>query len=419
VGLKQRYLLFNAIILIVVAAITLLLTDAWRKIDAALVRDDYASRVESQTFLLQYAILSEPMQPSLEDSDWLISQRQLLKLCDEVPDLTAAEQSLQHSIRARSESLRSLYLELRRLNQAKNDLPVEQLLRSRLLMQIVSIREDSERLAALAKADIRHIVNRQLLWLSIALILGTLTFVSGVGYFGRLVRRSITELRKGFAAVAKGQLHPIKLSHTVAEFEALVKPFNDMTEQLQKSTVTREVLQQIVNERTAVLKEIASTDPLTQTANRRALFERGNMEYSRATRHDARLSLLIIDCDYFKNVNDEYGHLVGDSLLVHLCQTLQKQIRDIDFLARYGGEEFVVLLPDCDLDNAVHKANVIRDAVAKNHFYKEGQLIEMTISLGVACLDASHPSFEKLLQAADDALLEAKNQGRNRVVVAH
>ena len=168
----------------------------------------------------------------------------------------------------------------------------------------------------------------------------------------------------------------------------------------------------------ARLEQLAQTDPLTQLLNRRALTERITAEMERALRYDASLSLLMVDLDHFKRVNDTYGHLVGDDVLRDFAQLLTRTIRTTDVVARFGGEEFLVLLPEADEAGAEHFAERIRSAVEEHEFgARVGHpSLQLTASIGVATFPAARiESVEDLLARADAALYRAKADGRNKV----
>lgn len=163
------------------------------------------------------------------------------------------------------------------------------------------------------------------------------------------------------------------------------------------------------------LSEIALADPLTQLHNRRAL-EQDLTQQVRASRTDKTpLSLIMLDVDYFKVVNDTYGHLVGDRILQVLCARLQHNMRFQDIPFRYGGEEFVILLPNTQCQEALAVARRINRLVNDQPFTIDNKLaIRVTISLGVACLQPSNDTEGvKLLDRADQYLLQAKAAGRN------
>ena len=157
----------------------------------------------------------------------------------------------------------------------------------------------------------------------------------------------------------------------------------------------------------------ASHDQLTGLYNRHILAEEGQRKFSRAHRKGDDLSLLMLDIDHFKKVNDTYGHLMGDTILIAVADILSEGMRVEDFTARFGGEEFIVILENCNLEFAKEKAEVLRKKIAST--VTDG--ISVTASFGVCQLTESHNTFELLLKSADDALYKAKELGRDRVEI--
>ncbi|MBD2344826.1 GGDEF domain-containing protein [Anabaena subtropica] len=174
-------------------------------------------------------------------------------------------------------------------------------------------------------------------------------------------------------------------------------------------------------EKNHILSAIALADSLTDLNNRRALEWDLPRQITKARNQNIPLSLVILDVDYFKKVNDQYGHLVGDRLLQLLCTRLRHNLRSQDTAFRYGGEEFVVLLPHTTAEEALIVADRLNRIVGEQPFSINSKLIiSVTISLGVACLEADDD--EKgigLLHRADQCLLAAKASGRNRVICSH
>jgi diguanylate cyclase (GGDEF)-like protein len=164
-------------------------------------------------------------------------------------------------------------------------------------------------------------------------------------------------------------------------------------------------------------QQLASLDPLTGAFNRRTFVELAEKQLSRARRLDAPLTLVLLDLDHFKEINDTHGHLVGDRVLQRFADLVRSQLRKEDILVRYGGEEFCLLLPDVPGPGGVALAGRIRKAVAtEDSFVIDGVQIPMTVSAGVAArIDEGAEGLEELIARADEALYIAKNRGRNRV----
>jgi diguanylate cyclase (GGDEF)-like protein len=170
------------------------------------------------------------------------------------------------------------------------------------------------------------------------------------------------------------------------------------------------------------LSESAKTDPLTGLLNRRGFEEYFEYELERARRGSGRLALVLLDLDYFKVVNDRYGHAVGDEVLERLGAVLMSVKRQIDAAARIGGEEFAVLLPESDTDGAYVVCERIRRRVSETFAEADipgidGPGLPLTVSLGIASFPNGGTSQPELLSSADRALYDAKRQGRDRTVV--
>ncbi len=168
----------------------------------------------------------------------------------------------------------------------------------------------------------------------------------------------------------------------------------------------------------ARLDMLASTDPLTGLLNRRRFMELAAAEQLRAGRHQRPLSLLLIDLDHFKRVNDQHGHRMGDAVLRTAAAILSGAIRGSDLAARFGGEELVLLLPETDLAGAAGMAERLRQAFAATTTSLDGKDVRVTASLGVAAWRGPGESLDALLHRADQALYAAKHAGRDKVMVA-
>jgi len=158
---------------------------------------------------------------------------------------------------------------------------------------------------------------------------------------------------------------------------------------------------------------LSMQDPLTKVYNRKKFFDELEKEVERVQRYHQKLSLIMMDADYFKNINDIYGHSVGDKVLINLTDLIRKGIRKTDILARYGGEEFAVLMPGTDVEGAFEIADRLRNSIAS---YEFPVCKEVTCSFGVAEF-AETDTIDSFVQKADIALYEAKSKGRNNAQV--
>ncbi len=175
-----------------------------------------------------------------------------------------------------------------------------------------------------------------------------------------------------------------------------------------------------INETQQKLMALASIDDLTQLYNRRYFFERFNQEVERSKRYQRPLSCIILDVDFFKHVNDSFGHLAGDQVLINIAQIVRKNCRQSDLPGRYGGEELIVLLPETEAVGAMIIAERIREMIEQHRTTDgKGMVIGVTVSMGVASLNGIElrniENNELIIQRADDALLQAKKYGRNRI----
>jgi diguanylate cyclase (GGDEF)-like protein len=206
---------------------------------------------------------------------------------------------------------------------------------------------------------------------------------------------------EGFAAQLALALKAVRMYKALAESEEQLREYS---QQLQEGM--------------EIQHRLARTDALTGIPNRRYADEVVKGEHARVTRHKTPLSVAIADVDFFKAINDTYGHKAGDEALVQLADLARRSCRQGDVVGRYGGDEFLFVLSEADRNAAKRFADRFRSSVAKQVFHlSSGQRIRMTVSLGVAELDregGQRPSA--LVSRADEALYEAKSQGRNRTI---
>ncbi|NWF75211.1 MAG: diguanylate cyclase [Nitrospirae bacterium] len=166
------------------------------------------------------------------------------------------------------------------------------------------------------------------------------------------------------------------------------------------------------------LQHLSRTDDLTGLLNRRALIEKLEEEINRAKRYGSKLSLIIIDVDYFKGINDTYGHDVGDRILREVSLLMRESLRNIDVIGRYGGDEFFIILPETSMEAAMEIAERIR-LMVKNYPFKINikREVRVTLSLGIAEYNPESEDIESFIKRSDNALYVAKGEGRDRVYV--
>jgi diguanylate cyclase (GGDEF)-like protein/PAS domain S-box-containing protein len=167
------------------------------------------------------------------------------------------------------------------------------------------------------------------------------------------------------------------------------------------------------------VQSLALTDALTGLQNRRSLFELGRIEFARSKRMERPFCCLLLDVDHFKQINDNYGHPVGDQVLRAFAQNCKNMVRETDIIGRYGGEELVIFLPETDVETAVQVAERLRSAIEKTPITVSNRDVNFTISIGVAAKDENTLDLQTLVARADQAMYIAKYKGRNRVAISH
>lgn len=234
-------------------------------------------------------------------------------------------------------------------------------------------------------------------------------FALGLGaavLVGSLLTRSILHplriLERGADCIGAGDLsHRVSLA-AHDEVGQLARTFNVMAERLAKSQ--------------SALEELSTRDALTGLHNYREFHRRLTEEEERSRRYGRPFSLLMLDIDYFKTVNDTHGHLAGDEALRAIAACIGREIRPVDLVARYGGEEFALILPETTSIGALATAERIRGIIAAHPIpLPSGQTVSLTVSIGVASYPEDAESGEKLIDATDHALYMAKSKGRDSV----
>jgi diguanylate cyclase (GGDEF)-like protein len=198
------------------------------------------------------------------------------------------------------------------------------------------------------------------------------------------------------------------------------KPFHHAEILVRVNThITMLRLRRHLEEQNAELERLANTDYLTNLYNRRRFFQAAEDEFAGSIRSRNPISISLMDLDFFKRINDTYGHMVGDQVLIHIAKIIRMHCRVSDVAARYGGEEFIILHPSIDRQNAFQVAERIRKGVEAKPYISEEDEISVTLSAGVVDTQVRSDvkRIDDILGLADKALYRAKDAGRNRVVV--
>ncbi len=219
---------------------------------------------------------------------------------------------------------------------------------------------------------------------------------------------------------AKGKVtHICGTSRDMSQYLRTQRAQEEFSRQLERQVAERTEALNAANaelrEANHILERLASSDSLTELDNRRCFFDKAGAEVERARRYGHPLSLQMLDIDHFKAINDRYGHVAGDRVLMMLADILRANLRHNDIAARLGGEEFAVLLPETTVDDAFVHAERIRQSVAALSIPHGPDRLTLTVSIGIAGMEASDRSIEPVLMRADNSLYRAKEDGRNRV----
>jgi diguanylate cyclase (GGDEF)-like protein len=231
----------------------------------------------------------------------------------------------------------------------------------------------------------------------LALAAGTLI---GIGCAEITLRSAVTTLDAATAAIAQGAPAPSPNLRRFGPLVPVARRLGDVSEALR------------------VAREEATTDRLTQVANRPTLLAQLFTEVERATRHERPLTIAFIDLDHFKEINDTYGHEVGDTVLHDVAGVFREHTRGSDFVGRYGGEEFVLVLPETRVEDATAVAENMRLLILRQRFEgPQGDAFTVSVSIGIAGGRGQHLRVDQLLRDADAAMYAAKSLGRNQTYV--
>lgn len=264
---------------------------------------------------------------------------------------------------------------------------------------------------------------RESLWLWLGFAAGGGLLVAGIlsVWIASSVTRPLAKISQVVSSLSQGQLQSRVRLDAAGVLTPLANDINLMAQELAENEATLLQRIQLATEELRKQKEAAErsakVDPLTGLWNRRAFVQLAHIEMQRASSFGSDLTLVAVDLDHFKTVNDRYGHLIGDTVLENFGRLLAGQLRSVDVVARLGGEEFAVILPNTGLSGALNVAERIRASVANTPIMIGDTPLHYTASFGVAVYSPDQPDLEPWLNRADVALYRAKNQGRNRVEV--
>ena len=197
-----------------------------------------------------------------------------------------------------------------------------------------------------------------------------------------------------------------------------VELMDEINEKLQEEIQERKWAEKQLRKSEKKFRNLAVVDSLTGLYNRHHFYQIGQQEVERSQRFDLPLSLLMMDIDHYKDINDTFGHRVGDYVLSLLGKLITQELRKIDIACRYGGEEFVILLPETGLDKAKNAAERLRKKIMEQKVDYEGKPIQVTASFGIVTLSNTMLTVEDMLGVADEAMYKAKGKGRNQVYVS-
>jgi len=251
----------------------------------------------------------------------------------------------------------------------------------------------------------------------------------------RLLMSAWVDHERLVKAINEGQVNgflekpisPGRLMAHVSQFSQLCGLIRQRDHAVEQLEIQNRVLESLVSERTRELEDknrqlerLATRDPLTGLYNRRYIEGKLDEETARARRYGPPLSVVVLDLDDFKKVNDTLGHAVGDEVLVAVASRLRQDVRQVDVVGRMGGEEFIVILPNTPATSAIVMGERIRSQVSQldSVLKADGSPLRMTISGGISQFRKDDASPKEMLERADRVLYQAKREGKNRIVVA-
>lgn len=252
-----------------------------------------------------------------------------------------------------------------------------------------------------------------------ALVGGLMLSIGLLAYlFGHALVRPVRRLSQEAARVAGGNLDVDIPVSGLSEVSYLTQVFNHMVSSLRHGREKLSDANKALLETNKELHHLSITDGLTGLLNRNHISELLDREISRSRRYGHPISVLMLDIDYFKKVNDTFGHQTGDIVMRRLADLFCKAVRENDMVGRYGGEEFLILLPGTDAQSGVQTAQRIRKMVQHLEIGTSGENVSVTVSIGISSYPQYGQDADAVICAADAALYQAKSNGRNQVVIS-
>lgn len=313
------------------------------------------------------------------------------------------------SLSKNSNSFNDFILNISDLKEFENTQIVEKD-NKKFLIRIIKIDNNKQDNYLALIAEYKNILkpyNQEILWLLFVFIFTGLITIPLILYFSRVISKPIYSLVRQSKKIEKQDFNISKIDTSIHEILLLSSAFSNMSKSIYDYQTSLE-------EKNEELERLSITDKLTGLYNRAKLDSVLNTEFEKATRYNDIFSVIIMDIDFFKSVNDNFGHQIGDDVLKESAKILSSCIRTSDTLGRWGGEEFLIICPNSKQEDAIKLANRINIAIKQHTFLTYPR--KVTMSLGVASYCSIFKKAEDIVASADIALYKAKQAGRDRVV---
>ncbi|MDX4026836.1 sensor domain-containing diguanylate cyclase [Aliarcobacter skirrowii] len=324
------------------------------------------------------------------------------------------------SLSKNSNSFNDFILNISDLKEFENTQIVEKD-NKKFLIRIIKIDNNKQDNYLALIAEYKNILkpyNQEIFWLLFVFIFTGLITIPLILYFSRVISKPIYSLVRQSKRIEKQDFNISKIDTTIQEISLLSCAFSNMSKSIYdyQTSLEEKILQRTkeLYEKNEELERLSITDKLTGLYNRAKLDSVLNIEFEKAIRYNDIFSVIIMDIDFFKSVNDNFGHQIGDDVLKESAKILSSCIRTSDTLGRWGGEEFLIICPNSKQEDAIKLANRINIAIKQHTFSTYPK--KVTMSLGVASYCSIFKKAEDIVASADIALYKAKQTGRDRVV---